>query len=477
MPSLFARPRAAIAAAALLPAFGAATLPAGAQAAAPASAPSPQAAVLDAATRRDVIDTVAAHLRHHYVDADTGRLIADHLRARLAAGAYDRVADPYRFAEQLGEDLRAVNGDGHLYVTYEPGGSRGIRVGPEGIRMMEPPAAGGGARRGPPPEIVAAERRMHFALGRADVLPGNVGYFELRGFSGASEAEDAVVAALRYLQYTDAMIIDLRRNGGGSAELVNFLISHFTGPDTLASLTVRNRSGNEHFTRYTLASVPGPRRPTVPLYVLTSGYTASAGEDFAFVLKNLGRATVVGASTAGAGHNNAELDAGHGFGVSISFSRTTDPKTGVEWERVGVQPTVAVDQAKALDVAHSLALKTVAEQTPEPRRKRVLELAREAVEARLSPRAVPAATLASYAGEYAGSRTVWVEGGKLLYSPRRGAPADELVPLADDTFANGAVRLVFEREGARVTRLRIAQPAGATLTYARVPSGSGARRG
>jgi len=475
MLSLFARPRAAIAAAALLPALGAATLRAGAQAATPASAPGPQVAALDAATRRDVVDTIAGHLRRHYVDADTGRLIAERLQARLAAGAYDRTTDPFRFAEQLGEDLRAVNGDRHLYVQYAPGESRGLRVGPEGIRMMEP--SPGEEGRNLPPDLVTAERRMHFGLGRADVLPGNVGYLEVRGFSGAPEAKDAIVDALRYLQFTDAMIIDLRRNGGGDADLVNFLISHFTGPDTLASLTVRNRSGNEHFTRYTLATVPGPRRPTVPLYVLTSGYTASAGEDFAFVLKNLGRATVIGASTTGAGHNNAELDAGHGFSVSVSFSRTPDPKTGAEWERVGVQPTIAVKQARALDVAHSLALKTVAEQTAEPRRKRVLELARESVEARLAARPVPAARLASYAGEYAGNRTVWVEGGKLLYSPRRGAPADELVPLADDTFANGAVRLVFEREGGRVARLRIAQPTGGTLTYARVQPGQGGGRG
>src|SRR5438067_388355 len=114
----------------------------------------------------------------------------------------------------------------------------------------------------------------------------------------------AIVAALRYLDGTDAVIIDLRANGGGSPRSVNFLLSHFTTPDTVASLHVSNRSGHEEFTRYTLAQVPGPRRPNVPLYVLTSGVTASAAEDFAFVAKNLGRATLVGGTTAGAGRNN-----------------------------------------------------------------------------------------------------------------------------------------------------------------------------
>ena len=337
------------------------------------------------------------------------------------------------------------------------------------------PRPDGPGRRAPSPAAIENARRTHFALGRVDVLPGNVGYFDVRGFLDAPEARDAVVAALRYLESTDAVIIDLRRNGGGSPNAVNFLISHFTGADTLASLTVRNRSGNESFTRYTLASVPGPRRPAVPLYVLTSGLTASAGEDCAFVLKNLGRATLVGAVTAGAGHNNATLASGHGFGTSISFTRVMDPRTAKEWERVGVQPDVAVPQERALAVAHSLALKALAEREQDAPRRRLIELTREAVEAQLAERQVPAAALASHAGQYEGGRTVTVEGGKLLYAPLRGAPPDELVPLGNGTFANGVLRYAFERDAAGAMRLRITFPGGESMTYARVPAG--ARRG
>jgi hypothetical protein len=248
---------------------------------------------------------------------------------------------------------------------------------------------------------------------------------------------------------------------------VNFLISHFTGPDTIASLTVRNRSGNETFTRYTLASVPGPRRPTVPLYVLTSRFTASAGEDFSFVLKNMKRATIVGSRTAGAGHNNAVLDIGHGFGASISFTRVSDPRSGAEWERVGVQPDVDVDQARALGVAHAMALGALAKAESDPRRRRLLERTRETVEAEASPRVVSAATLAGWAGEYAGGRTVTVRDGRLAYSPRPGLPAEALVALTDSTFALGASRLTFERDGAGAVKLRIAPAEGEALTYER----------
>jgi hypothetical protein len=456
-------------------------LPVGAQqtpatpAASRTAAPSPSApAKLDATARRQVVDTIAERLRRHYADADTGRMIAEHVQKQLRAGAYDTVTNPFRFAELLTRDLQTVNGDGHLYTLYQPE-NPGLRVGPEGIRMQGPPPPPPGAAprptpAGPPPAAIEQARRAHWGLARVDVLPGNVGYLDVRGFFGGPGVEEAIVAALRYLEGTDAVIIDLRRNGGGSAQSVNFLLSHFTTSDTVASLTVTNRSGNERFTRYTLAQVPGPRRPDVPLFILTSGFTASAGEDFAFVAKNLGRATLVGATTAGAGRNNATMAVGHGFLTSVSFSRVQDPNTGREWERVGVQPDVAVDPVVALERAQALALEKIAARTEDATHKRVLGLLRETVEAQASPRAVPVADLRAYVGFYEGGRSVSLDAatGRLMYTARRGAMAEPLVPLGEAAFAMGATRLVFEREGGKVARVRIVPAGGQALTYGRV---------
>jgi hypothetical protein len=434
----------------------------------PSSTASP--APLTATVRRSVVGTLADQLTRHYVDADTGAMIAKHMRDRLAAGAYDTISSPGRFAEALTVDLRTVNGDRHLNVTYSPG-NPGQRPGPEGIRMMGPPTrgpGGPGGPGGPPPNAAIAARRTNFSLGRVDILPGNVGYMDIRGFAGAPEVVDAIKSALDYLHNTDAIIFDLRRNGGGSPFSVNMIISHFTTADTIPSLTVKNRSGHETFTRYTLATVPGPRRPTVPLYVLTSGATASAGEDFTFVLKNMKRATIVGGTTAGAGHNNALLDIGEGFNASVSFTRVMDPKTGAEWERVGVIPDVPVDPTRALDVAHALALKTIAASTTDARWRRMLDLTREGIEAQASPHAVLAATLGAYAGEYETGRTLSVDDGRLMYSPRPGFLAEPLIALSDSTFAFGAARLSFERDAAGSVRLRVMPPEGEPLTYARV---------
>jgi hypothetical protein len=249
---------------------------------------------------------------------------------------------------------------------------------------------------------------------------------------------------------------------------VNFLISHFTTPDTIASLTVVNRSGNEKFTRYTLHDVPGPRRPDVPIYVLTSGATASAAEDFTFVLQNMKRATIVGGRTAGAGHNNAFLDVGHGFSASVSFTRVMDPRSKKEWERVGVIPEVEVDQARALDVAQGLALAKLAKSEADPRRKRVLELLRESAELAAKPRSVGASALASYAGEYDGGRVVTIQEGRLIYTPRAGVPSETLIALGDSSFALGATRVSFERDPQGQMRLRVTPAEGEALTYAKL---------
>ncbi|MFL5540051.1 MAG: S41 family peptidase, partial [Longimicrobiaceae bacterium] len=65
----------------------------------------------------------------------------------------------------------------------------------------------------------------------------------------------------------------------------------------------------------------------------------------------LGRATIVGETTAGAGRNNMLLPVGSGLVASVSISRVSDPRTGRQWEAVGVKPDLEVPSDQALDAA------------------------------------------------------------------------------------------------------------------------------
>jgi hypothetical protein len=299
-----------------------------------AAAPQP----VTAEVSRSVVENVAGLVERMYVSPDTARMVAGHLRARTAAGAFDGAADNLALGTLLTEEIRTVSGDRHLAVRAAPAG-----MGP------------GGPMVGPNPAAAAPSGPAAIGFTRVERLDGNVGYVELAGplgRPGGGEADAAVIGEmLRGLDGTDAMILDLRRSPGGSAVLANVLLSHFL-PAGVHSLSVYSRDTDETVHRHTLAEVPGPRRTEVPLYVLTSGRTFSAGEDIAFVLQSQGRATVVGERTAGGGRNNAMVPLGHGLVASISVTRVLDPRTGREaWERVGVAPDVEVAADDALTAA------------------------------------------------------------------------------------------------------------------------------
>jgi len=296
----------------------------GGDGAGPEAAPGP----LDAAARVAVIDSVARALERMYISADTGRALADRLRRREREGAYASLPTLAAFTSAVTDDMRSMNGDRHLGLI-PPGGRRGPR------------RAGGGGED--------AEQIQ----GR--VLEGNVGYLRLRDLGNGAGTSARLAAVLDSLRGTAAMIVDLRGAPGGSAELANLVISHFTAPN-LPSLHVVNRVDGTDEVRRTLAEVPGPRRTDVPLYVLVDRGSASAAEDVPFVLQNLGRATIVGERTAGAGRNNVIIPVGSGLTASISVSRVSDARTGREWEAVGIEPDLEVPSDDALEAARRAAV-------------------------------------------------------------------------------------------------------------------------
>jgi C-terminal processing protease CtpA/Prc len=182
-----------------------------------------------------------------------------------------------------------------------------------------------------------------------------------------SGAYASVGDALRTLDGTAAMILDMRGMPGGSAAMANLLISHFTPPGVL-SVGVENPATGETTHTYTLDEVPGPRRTEVPLHVLVDGRSASAAEAIPFVLQNLGRATIVGERTIGAGRNVQGVQGALGLTVWVSTTRVFDPATGREWERVGVEPDIATAPEDALAAAleHARASPTAAASEPRP---------------------------------------------------------------------------------------------------------------
>ena len=273
--------------------------------------------------------------------------------------------------------------------------------------------------------------------------------------------EEEAVQAMQTTAGADALIFDLRRCSGGTPEMVHFLQTYLF-PEGRKHLLTYHFAREAPDSAFTLASVPGQRRPDVPVFVLTSPFTASGGEEFTYVLKHHGRATVVGETTAGGGHGGGVLPVAHGFHAFIPDFRPVHPATGGGWEGTGVIPDVECPSPRARLVAHRAALERIARSADGDRAAELRRIA-ESLEQELQELTAPIdrAAYAGYAGSY-GIRTIFLEDDG-LYIQRSGGPRLRLVRSeADDEFSlellpAAKVRFVRDGDGA-ITAIEVFNP-------------------
>src|SRR4051812_20639371 len=198
---------------------------------------------LDSDTRRQVIEAVAETLDHYYVFPEKGQVMREGLHASLSSGAYDALTTNQALCDRLTADLQAISSDKHIRVRYndEP-------------RPVVPPEEEVPANL---PEWIAEARSVNFGFYKVERLPGNVGYLDLRNFWVASfpGAGETAVAAMNLLAYTDALIIDLRRNGGGAPSMITLLTSYLFEGEPVHLNTFYDRADNKTRQTWTLPYV------------------------------------------------------------------------------------------------------------------------------------------------------------------------------------------------------------------------------
>jgi hypothetical protein len=286
----------------------------------------------------DLVDHLLSGLGD-YVFPEVAEKLQSHIRAHRSE--YRAISDPSALAARLTEDLRAVGRDNHLTVSF--GEELGVQKEPTPAEKQHAHAFdlanGHGIRSG---------RR----------LPGNIGYIDLAYFSPDSDAGTALAATMQLVSGTDALIVDLRRNGGGSGETATALLSYFFEEPTQLSSIVERKNGQPlERQMWTMPYVAGPRYLGKPVFVLTSHHTHSAAEQCAYDLKNTHRATIVGERTGGAANSSTgEIALGYGFSAYIGNGQARSPITHTNWEGTGVEPDVATIASDALVAAYKLAL-------------------------------------------------------------------------------------------------------------------------
>ncbi len=304
---------------------------------------------IDADTLKQVVESVARTLCDYYVFPEIGQQLSNALHTAYANHAYDGLTTPDVLCGKLTDDIQAICHDKHVRVRFN-----------EDVRAI----SSADADEYLPEEIaawIAQARRTNFGFYKIERLDGNVGYLDFRMFweVGWEGVAETAVGAMNALAYTDALIIDMRQNGGGSPTMVAFMISFLVDPEPVHLHTFYNRHDDKMRQSWTLPYIPGRRTPDKPVYVLTSKYTFSGAEEFTYNLKNLKRATIVGETTGGGAHPGRDFQVMPHFRVFVPTGRPTNAISGTNWEGTGVEPDIAVPQEQALDHAYKLALKDV----------------------------------------------------------------------------------------------------------------------
>jgi retinol-binding protein 3 len=373
---------------------------------------------LDAERQAVIIDSVTSALNDIYVFPEVAKKMENLLRKNLKKGIYKKITDLPEFTAQLTKDLQSVSKDRHLRVRALPPSTQG-------------------ESKQPSPEEERKERLkrlqyQNFGFKKVELLPGNIGYIDFRFFADATLGGATAIAAMNFLAHADAIIFDLRQNGGGSPSMIQLMSSYlFEEPVHLNSFYVRKTNETNQF--WTQSWVAGPKMVDMPVFVLTSSYTFSGAEEFTYNLKNMKRGTIIGETTGGGAHPvNGRVFKNLNVSMALPFGRAVNPITGTNWEGTGVEPDIKVPADQALMVARIKAMKKLKKDEKDETKKQQMDWVLKGLEIEKNPVTIDTEVFKAYESDY-GPRKIWQEEGKFYYQ-REGRQKYELTPMGNDMF-------------------------------------------
>ncbi|GAA4278048.1 S41 family peptidase [Aquimarina mytili] len=391
-----------------------------------------------------VVDSIGSKLNANYIFPEVAKKMFSSIASKLKKGDYKSTLDPHEFATTLTTDLQAISNDKHLRVIFSP-----EQIAEQQQTITTEDSIAYLNRQ------VNAMKRNNFGFKEVKIMPGNIGYLDLRSFSNVEYAGETAVAAMNFLSNADAIIIDLRNNGGGSPAMIQLITSYLFGPHPVHLNNFYWRPTDQNSQTWTLPHISGTRNPDTPVYVVTSGRTFSAAEEFSYNLKHLKRATLVGETTGGGAHPGGSIVATDRFMVWVPTGRAINPITKTNWEGTGVSPHIKTSAADALDTAYMKALELLNKNNTDKDLQAFYEWPLAKLKLKTNPVTLDTKTLKSFAGVY-GPRKVTFEDGKLFYQRGSGTKY-ELLPYSDNEFmlkGLDSFRIRFLSEGGTVTTLQ-----------------------
>jgi len=302
----------------------------------------------------EMVKNLADSIAVNYIIAEKAPMLKKNLLKELKKGEFDQFKEKNALAEHLSNLLVTWSNDRHFLI---------LKAQPADERLVMPSS-------------YAHLAKDNYAFEKLEHLNGNIAYIKLNRFIPPAYTGSLISSAMLFAANSDAVIIDLRDNFGGSPEAVSLLAGFFLKEPTLLTINytratdskeetwsseadVRINSSNPDNFIITTSSLE--RLKNLPVYILTSKRTFSAAELFSSSLQGYKRAKTVGENTGGGGHGIMPYEIAQGFTAYIPMARYYHPLTKESWEVVGVTPDIPCAASDAKRIAQITILKELQE--------------------------------------------------------------------------------------------------------------------
>lgn len=347
---------------------------------------------------RLLINEIQEKISTDYVIEHIAKRIADSLQIKNYSSF-----DEKTFPRELNRDLRKWSGDKHFEFSFST----------ELFSNNE------------------VKRLQNYGFRKVEILKGNIGYLRLTYFEYPSKAKEIAESSMGFLANTDAIIIDLRENNGGSKAMVQLILSYFFSGESIHLYSIYGRN-EQYFHGYSEASISGKSLSDKPLYILQNHRTFSAAELFAFILKDKDRATLIGQKTAGGGHTVKRIEIGSCYEMYLPVGHIVSPDNEKDWEKTGIEPDIMID-SEIFETAYQLALKNKKSLVPVSADSSEVSWEIDRLKSILEPLKLTRDVIQKYPGLY-DRRIVTEENGKLYYQGRKGIEPAKMIPITNSVF-------------------------------------------
>lgn len=368
---------------------------------------------------RQLIDSLNVSLNNNYVFPEKAKSISRHLQSQIKKGVYTPILkNPQKLAMQIESDIKHIHHDPHLEISYDPNFNAQADAKPsdEATKQSQ-----------------NFWKEQNYSFKNVNILPGNIGYLPFNGFVDDIEsAKPTIYSALKFLANTNAIIIDLRENQGGSPEMVNQIESYFFKEKTHMN-DIISRGAKDTTVFYADPAKADSLNLSMPVYILTSRKTFSAAEDFSYGMQQAKRAIIVGEVTGGGAHPQMPFSIGQGFVASIPFARSYNPVTKTDWEGTGVIPNIKVNAGNAFLEAQKAIFKEQLLAAKDEKEKHKSEYYLRALIPTKEVNNIPLTLLEQYTGTYP-DVTIYVDNKKLFCKNNHNRKVSELKHISDNLF-------------------------------------------